>query len=129
MKPDRKPPEWRKLESLGNHQTVEMARERVLAIARRVLNTGTGIIEAAHELCRLRSDIWAKDDHDFGFFRAVGAETAHLPANIEAGAWDRYRLIAKQQEIQDYEDSVRDRTVQVCRNLIERFQETPPNPS
>jgi hypothetical protein len=129
MNQDREPPEWRRLESVGNHETREMAREKAVRTAQAVLDGGTGIIEAARKLCWVRTDIRANDDPDFAFFQAVDAETVHLPAGDDARGWDRYRLLSKLEEAQKYESEVRERAFQACRNLIEKFREQPQNPS
>jgi hypothetical protein len=70
------------------------------------------------------------NDPDFDFFQTVVAETAHLPTdNRRESCVEDYRLLAKRQEIREYEASVKDRALQACRNLIEKFREPPPNPS
>jgi hypothetical protein len=114
---------------VGKHETVDEAREKAVKFAQAILDGEAGIIDTARKLSALRSDIWGKDDPDLKFFAEVVLETAHLPAGDDVRGWDHYRVLSKLEEAQKYESEAKERALQVCRNMIEKFREPPQNPS
>jgi hypothetical protein len=97
-------------------------RRKVLDLATDILGGRIGLIEGSRALSHLRHEVEVKEpDRDFLIFVGVDSETDHLPIGEERKSWDAEALAAKDQEIQEFEASVREDIMAACRNLIARF--------
>ena len=91
-----------------------MASAKIVATAQRILSGELGIVAGARQLSGLRFDVGAEHDADFIFFVGVDSETDHLPVGKVRSRWSSVALKAKDEELQVYETSVRDKALRVC---------------
>ena len=99
-----------------------MASAKIVATAQRILSGELGIVAGARQLSGLRFDVGAEHEADFIFFVGVDSETDHLPVGGVRSRWSSDALKAKDEELQIYETSVRDKAFRVCQSLIQRYE-------
>ncbi len=99
-----------------------MASAKIVATAQHILSGQLGIVAGARQLSGLRFDVGAEHDADFIFFVGVDSETDHLPVGEVRSRWSSDALKAKDEELQTYESSVRDKAFRVCQSLIQRYE-------
>jgi hypothetical protein len=96
---------------------------KIVAAARGVLSGELDVIAGARQLCGLGHQIGADRDADFTFFVGVESETDHLPVGGVRQHWSADALREKDAEIARAEASYRDRTFEICRRLIQRYDQ------
>jgi hypothetical protein len=100
----------------------QWASSKIVALAQGVLAGEFGIVAASRQLAAWRFDVGAERDRDFAFFIAVDSETDHLPVDEVRQHWSPDALRAKDDELRNFEASVRDEAFRVCRSLIQRYE-------
>jgi hypothetical protein len=107
--------------SITNEPESSRACSDVVAVARGILSGGVGIVAGARQLSRLRFDMRAETDADFLYFVGVDSETDHLLVGDVRRHWSADALLEKDVELQDYEAWARERAFEVCRSLLQRY--------
>jgi hypothetical protein len=105
-----------------NDEHRRLASAKILIAAQRILSGDLGIVAGARQLAPLRFDVGAEHDSDLIFFVGVDSETDHLPVGEARQHWKPDALPAKDRELSAYEASVRDRALEVCRSLIQKYE-------
>ena len=107
---------------ITNEPEFRRACSDVVAVARSILSGSIGVVAGARRLSRLRFDVRAEDDPDFTFFVGVDSQTNHLPVGEVRRHWSADALRAKDEELRDYEASVRERAFEMCRSLLQKYE-------
>ena len=105
-----------------NEEHRRWASGKIVAVARNVLAGQVGIVAASRQLAAWRFDVGAEHDPDFVFFVGVDSETDHLPVGDVRQRWSPDVMRAKDDELRDFEASVRDEAFRVCRSLIQKYE-------
>src|SRR5438270_6748762 len=108
--------------TIYNEEDRRLASAKVVATAQRILSGELGIVAGARQLSGVRFDVGAEHDSDFIFFVGVDSETDHLPVGDVRSRWSSDALKAKDEELRAYEASVRDKAIQVCKSLVQRYE-------
>ncbi|SRR6266567_377409 len=108
--------------TIYNEEHRRLASAKIVATAQHILSGQLGIVAGARQLSGLRFDVGAEHDADFIFFVGVDSETDHLPVGEVRSRWSSDALKAKDEELQTYESSVRDKAFRVCQSLIQRYE-------
>jgi hypothetical protein len=88
------------------------------AVAQGIISGQIGIVAGAWELRALRFEVGMEDNSDLKFFCGVVSETDHLPVGKARQYWNAEALRRKDEELRQIENSLRDRALAACRNLI-----------
>ena len=98
-------------------------RQKVVAIAQRLLASEIGVIEAAREINGFRGDCVELDefDPDFITFLAIDSETDDLPVGQSRSHWAAAALAEKDIEIGRCEELYRSQAVEAATHLVSRF--------
>ena len=94
-----------------NEEHRQWARGKIVVLAKGIVAGELSIVAGARQLAGWRFDVGAENDPDFIFF--VGVDRSR--SNPEA-------LAAKDEELRDYEGSVRERALRACRSLIQKYE-------
>lgn len=108
--------------TIYNEEHRRLAGAKIVATAQRILSGELNIVAGARQLASLRFDVGAEHDSDFIFLVGVDSETDHFPVGEVRSRWSTDALREKDGELQAYEASVRERTFQVCRSLIQKYK-------
>lgn len=108
--------------TIYNEEHRRLASAKIVTTAQRILSGESSIVAGARQLATLRFDVGAEQDSDFIFFVGVDSETDHLPIGEARLRWSADVLKEKDEQLQAYERSVRERAFQVCRSLIQRYE-------
>jgi len=123
-------PSPRIIRTLGHMQTVppfntiEEQHQEIVRVARGVLDGTIEIAAGAREMDRVpfRSHSKLKDkDDDFLAFVGINLVTGHIPLGDVRSKWDPQVLRDKDRELARLEESLRDRALRACRNLIAKY--------
>lgn len=87
-----------------------------------MLSGELGIVAGARQLAAWRFDVGADKDPDFTLFVGIESETDDKAIGDVRARWNAEVLKAKDAELQRFEGSVRDRALQACRKLIEKYE-------
>jgi hypothetical protein len=108
-------------------------RQKVVAIAQRLLAGEMGVIEAARQINAFRGKRVGLDEFDPDFLTFVGidSETNHLPLGESRRYWAADALARKDVEIARCEELLRSRGVEAASHLVARFanEKRPPPPT
>ena len=96
---------------------------KIVAAALAVLSGELGIIAGARQLCGLGHQIGADRDADFTFFVGLESEADHLPIGDVRRHWNTEALREKDAEITRVEAFYRDRAFEICRRLIQKYDQ------
>jgi len=98
-------------------------RQKVVAIAQRLLASEIGVIEAARQINAFRGDRVGLDefDPDFVTFLAIDSETDDLPVGQSRSHWAADALAQKDIEIARCEELYRSQAVEAASHLVARF--------
>lgn len=98
-------------------------RQKVVAIAKRLLAAEMGIIDAARQINAFRGDRVGLDefDPDFVTFLAIDGQTDHLPLGESRSHWAADALAQKDIEIARCEELYRGQAVEAASRLVARF--------
>jgi hypothetical protein len=97
-------------------------RQKIGAIAERLLGGKIGIIEASRQIASLRHGAGiGNGDPDVLLFVGVDSETDHLPIGAGREHWAADALAAKDAEIARAEAFYRKRVLEVCPRLVARY--------
>jgi len=105
-----------------NKEHRQWVSSKIVALAQSVLAGQLGIVAASRQLSAWRFDVGAEHDPDFTFFVGVDSETDHLPVGEERQHWNPDALRTKDEELRAFEASVRERALEVCRSLIQKYE-------
>ncbi len=105
-----------------NEEHRQWASAKIVALARSILSGEVGIVAGARQLTGLRFDVGAEHDPDLVFFVGVDSETDHLPIGEVRHHWDSTALQAKDEELRRFEAAKRERAMQACRSLIQKYE-------
>jgi len=108
--------------TIYNEEHRRLASAKIVATAQRILSGELGIVAGARQLSGLRFDVGAEHDSDFIFFVGVDSETDHLPVGDTRSHWSSDVLKAKDEALQSFEASVRERALEACRSLIQKHE-------
>jgi hypothetical protein len=98
------------------------SRQKIGAIAQRILDGSIGTIEASREIAPLRHRAGiGNDDPDVLLFVGIDSDTDHLPLGATRAHWSADALAAKDAEIKRAEDFYRKRVLEVCPRLVARY--------
>ncbi len=87
-----------------------------------MLSGELGIVAGARQLATWRFDVGADRDPDFTFFVGIDSETDDIPVGDVRARWNPEALKTKDAELQRFEASVRDKALQACQKLIEKYE-------
>jgi hypothetical protein len=104
-----------------NEEHRQFLSRKIVAAARAVLSGELGIIAGARQLCGLGHEIGADRDAYFTFFVGLDSETDHLPIGDVRQHWNVEALREKDAEIVRVETFYRERAVEICRRLIQKY--------
>ena len=105
-----------------NEEHRQWASGKIVTLAKSIVFGELGIVAGARQLAAWRFDVGAENDPDFVFFVGVDSETDHLPVGDVRSHWSPDALRAKDEQLRDYEASVRDEAFRVCRSLIQKYE-------
>jgi hypothetical protein len=105
-----------------NEERRQQASAKIVSLARGVLAGQVGIVAASRQFAAWRFDVGGEHEPDFVFFVSVDSETDHLPVGDVRLYWSPDVLRAKDDELRDFEASVRNEAFLVCRSLLERYE-------
>src|SRR6266700_1283679 len=108
--------------TIYNEEHRRLASAKIVATAQHILSGQLGIVAGARQLSGLRFDVGAEHDSDFIFFVGVDSETDNLPVGNVRSRWSSDALKTKDEELQVYQASVRERAFEVCRSLIQKYE-------
>ena len=104
-----------------NQEHREFLSRKIVVAARSILSGELGVIAGARQLCGLGHQIGADSDPDFIFFVGLDSESDHLPVGEVRQRWNPDALREKDAEIAAIELSAREKTFEICRRLIEKY--------
>jgi hypothetical protein len=107
---------------LHNEEHWQWASAKIVALAKSIISGEVGVVAGARQLSALRFDVDAELDPDFMFFVGLDSETDHLPVGETRSRWNSEALHAKDEELARLEAFTRERAVQVCRSLIQKYE-------
>ena len=98
-------------------------RQKVVAIAQRLLAGQIGVIDTARQINAFRGDRVGLDefDPDFVTFLAIDSETDDLPVGQSRCHWAADALAERDVEIARCEELYRNRAVEAASHLVSRF--------
>ena len=99
----------------------EELKQQIVDICRAAVRGEIGVIDASRKLRNLQYQLFESIDHDFLCFIAIESETDHLPVGNERQYWNKEVLIEKDKEIAAYESDVKQKFLDACNQVIERF--------
>jgi hypothetical protein len=105
-----------------NEEHRQLLSGQIVAAARAVLSGELGIIAGARRLCGLGHEIGADRDAHFTFFVGLESETDHLPVGEVRQHWNAEALREKDAEIMRVESFYRERALEICRQLIQKYE-------
>jgi hypothetical protein len=111
-------------EHITNEQYVHSVRERVVEIARAMLDGQLSFLSGSRTLSALRHDAGVRDDDaDFMAFVVIESETDELPIGQVREYWDKAALERLEPEIQAAEAWAKEQGKNACVTLIARYGE------
>ncbi len=109
-------------EHITNERYVASVRERVVAIARSMLEGSFSFLEGARTLSALRFEAAVReDDSDFMTFVAIDSETDDLPLGDVCKYWSKEALDKLDPEIKEAEEWAKNFGFKACESLVRRF--------
>ena len=105
-----------------NEEHRQWARGKIVVLAKGIVSGELSIVAGARQLAGWRFDVGAENDPDFIFFVGVDSETDYLPVGEIRSRSNPEALAAKDEELRDYEGSVRERALRACRSLIQKYE-------
>ena len=96
-------------------------RGKIVAICEAMLREEIGIIAGSRRLTGLGFELFDDHNKDFLTFVAIDSETDHLPVDAERQNWSVEALEIKDKEIANYEESVKEDALGICKKLIKKF--------
>jgi hypothetical protein len=104
------------------HATIASNRDKVVAIAKAMLDGSMKVVDGALALNSLRHRVGLDEfDSDFLPFLNFADEVDHLPVGAERQYWAPDVLSCKQAELAQREASFREEALQACQRLLARF--------
>ena len=94
-----------------------------IALARSIMSGEVSLMVGSRRLAALAHELvpdWRVDE-EFVVFGAVASESDDLPAGAERQYWSESALAREDQHIARLEAHWRDRVLDACRRMIERF--------
>ena len=107
------------------HAYVQAQRERLVAVARAILDGELGVILGARHIAGLFYAFEDEDDPDRLVWVGIDSETDHLPVDEERRNWSPQALARKDEEIAECEAFFKDTALKACRRLLLRFADLP----
>jgi|ERR1035441_820539 hypothetical protein len=104
-----------------NEEHRQFVSRKIVAAAQRILSGEIGVIAGARQLCGLGDQVGADDDPDFTYFVAIDSQTDHLPIGEVRQLWNPEALREKDAEVAAFEALEREKTFEICRRLIEKY--------
>ena len=102
-------------------------RQRVVTVARDILEGRSGIIEGSRLLASLSHRVGLGEfDADFLPFVGIDSETSHLPIGEVRRHWAADALATKDSELAAAEAFYRQRACETCSRLVARFADQKP---
>jgi hypothetical protein len=112
---------WDAKQRLSRSEYSDYLRLELVATAKSVLSGEMGIIAGSRLLWRLGDELNNQHDPDFKIFIAADTETDHLPVDKERENWSEEALKRKDVEIAEYEAHYRQKVMDGCRRILERY--------
>ena len=107
---------------IHNAEHRQFISHKIVVVARGIISGELGLIAGSRQLWRLGSEIGADRDPDFTFFCAVDSESDHLPIGEVRQRWSSDALREKDSEIAKIESFYRERALEICRRLVQRYE-------
>jgi hypothetical protein len=113
---------WDAKQRLSSSEYLDYLRLEPVATTKSVLSGETGIIAGSRLLWRIGDELNNQRDPDLIIFIAVNSETGHLPVDKERENWSEEALKSKDVEIAEYEAHYRQKVMDGCRRILERYR-------
>lgn len=110
------------MEHMSHEQYVAMVRDRMVSLARSMLNGETSFLDGAVQLASLgySADLDSQDK-DLAMFVLISSEVDHLPIGEYKKNWSTDALQKHQLDIDEATEWAKQFGDAACRSIIERF--------
>lgn len=105
-----------------NEEHRRVTSRKIVEIAGGIISGEHGLIAGSRQLWRLGREVGAERDPDFTFFCALDSESDHLPIGEIRQRWNADALSEKDKEIAKFESFHRERALEICRRLVQKYE-------
>ena len=99
----------------------QSGREKLIAVARRIIDGRIGIIEGVRKITGLRFYVSNPEDELFLFIRGVESEADCFPIGRERDNYSPADLQRLDREAENYLSNIREDVMNSCKTIVEKY--------